>query len=54
MARNRTIYQVLALYASQVTATGVQTGVNSIKQLSRIQSFDEDFSRTFTDVNPYG
>jgi hypothetical protein len=54
MARNRTIYQVLALYASQVTATGVQTGVNSIKQLSRIQSFDEDFSRTFTDVNQYG
>lgn len=54
MARNRTIYQVLALYASQVTATGMQTGVNDIKQLSRVQSFDEDFTRNFTDVNQFG
>jgi hypothetical protein len=54
MARNRTIYQVLALYAGQVTATGMQTGANDIKQLSRVQSFDEDFTRNFTDVNQFG
>lgn len=54
MARNRTIYNVLALYTSQVSATGMQTGANSIKQLSRVQSFDEDFTRNFTDVNQFG
>jgi hypothetical protein len=54
MARNRTIYNVLALYASQVGATGMQTGANDIKQLSRVQSFDEDFTRNFTDVNQFG
>ena len=54
MARNRTIYQVLALYASQVGATGMQTGLTDIKQLSRVQSFDEDFTRNFTDVNQFG
>lgn len=54
MARNRTIYNVLALYASQVTSTGMQTGINDIKQISRVQSFDEDFTRNFTDVNQFG
>ena len=54
MPRNRTIYNVLALYASQVPATGVQTGLNTVRQLSRVQSFDEDFTRNFTDVNQYG
>jgi hypothetical protein len=54
MARNRTIYNVLALYASQVGATGMQTGVNDVKQLSRVQSFDEDFTRNLTDVNQFG
>lgn len=54
MARNRTIYNVLALYASQVSATGMQTGASDIKQLSRVQSFDEDFTRNFTDVNQFG
>ena len=54
MARNRTIYNVLALYASQASATGMQTGVNTIKQLSRVQSFDEDFTRNLTDVNQFG
>jgi len=54
MPRNRTIYNVLALYASQVPATGMQTGTNTVRQLSRVQSFDEDFSRNFTDVNQYG
>jgi hypothetical protein len=54
---NRTIYNVLALYASQVTGsnvTGVQTGNGDVLQLSRVQSFDEDFTRNFTDVNQYG
>lgn len=54
MARNRTIYNVLALYASQVSATGMQTGANDVRQLSRVQSFDEDFTRNFTDVNQFG
>ena len=54
MPRNRTIYNVLSLYASQVPATGQQTGLNSIRQLSRVQSFDEDFTRNFTDVNQFG
>jgi hypothetical protein len=54
MARNRTIYNVLALYASQVTSTGTQTGAGDIKQISRVQNFDEDFSRNFTDVNQFG
>ena len=54
MARNRTIYQVLASYVSQVPPDGDQTVTDSVKQLSRIQSFDEDFSRNFTDVNQYG
>lgn len=54
MARNRTIYNVLAVYASQVGVSGMQTGSNTIKQLSRVQSFDEDFSRNLTDVNQYG
>ena len=54
MARNRTIYNVLAVYASQVNVSGMQTGANTIKQLSRVQSFDEDFSRNLTDVNQYG
>jgi len=54
MPRNRTIYNVLALYASQVPATGQQTAAGTIRQLSRVQSFDEDFTRNFTDVNQYG
>jgi hypothetical protein len=54
MPRNRTIYNVLSLYASQVAATGMQTGINTVRQLSRVQSFDEDFTRNFTDVNQFG
>jgi len=54
MSRNRIIYQSLALYASQNGITGAQTGSGSIAQLSRVQSFDTDFSRNFTDVNQYG
>lgn len=89
MARNRTIYQVMALYAGPSPATGYHysifgTGVpssdygtvtgtsgleeisgidentfddnlkNEISQLSRVQNFDEDFTRNFTDVNQFG
>ncbi len=54
MPRNRTIYNVLALYASSGAATGAQTAPGSIRQLSRVQSFDEDFTRNFTDINQYG
>jgi hypothetical protein len=54
MSRNRIIYNVLALYASQVGPSGMQTGDNTIKQLTRVQSFDEDFSRNLTDVNQFG
>lgn len=54
MARNRTIYNVLALYASQVSPTGQQTGLGAVQQLGRVQSFDEDFTRTFQDVNQFG
>jgi hypothetical protein len=103
MARNRTIYQVLALYSGPSPATGFHfnyvtgsglgpsvpgfgavtaiptskynnltgtvgftgfknitevafnSGVrNRIQQLSRVQSFDEDFTRNFTDVNQFG
>jgi hypothetical protein len=54
MSRNRVIYNVLAVYASQVKPEIDQTIDGSIKQLTRVQSFDEDFSRNFTDVNQFG
>jgi hypothetical protein len=55
MARNRTIYNVMALFASAGNnVTGNQSGTNDIIQIPRVQSFDEDFSRTFTDVNQFG
>ena len=55
MGRNRIIYQSLALYAGQNNAqSGIHTGVGSIVQLSRVQSWDSDFSRNFTDVTQYG
>lgn len=54
MSRNRTIYNVLSVYASQVAPSGMQTGEGTIKQISRVQSFNEDFSRSLTDVNQYG
>jgi hypothetical protein len=57
MARNRTIYNVMALYVSSGTATGITTGTIGAdvpKQLSRVQSFDEDFTRNLTDVNQFG
>ena len=55
MARNRIIYQSLALYAGQTNAqSGDHTAGGSIQQLTRVQSWDSDFSRNFTDVTQYG
>lgn len=54
MPKNRTIYNALALYAGQINATGMQTGLGDVLQLNRVQSFDEDFTRNFTDVNQFG
>lgn len=54
MPRNRVIYNTQALYVSQVKADEMQTDPGEILQLSRVQTFDEDFSRNFTDINQYG
>lgn len=55
MARNRIIYQSLALYAGQTSAqSGDHTSLGSVQQLTRVQSWDSDFSRSFTDINQYG
>lgn len=55
MPRNRIIYQSLALFAGQNNAqSGLHTGAKSIQQLSRVQSWDSDFSRNFTDITQYG
>jgi hypothetical protein len=54
MGRNRIIYQSLAFYAGQTGVSGNHTAANSVKQLSRVQSWDSDFSRNFTDINQYG
>ena len=54
MARNRIIYQSLALYAGQTGVSAMHTGDGTIKQLTRVQSWDSDFSRNFTDINQYG
>jgi hypothetical protein len=54
MGRNRIIYQSLALFAGQTGIGLTHTGVGSIRQLSRVQSWDSDFSRSFTDINQYG
>ena len=55
MARNRIIYQSLALYAGQTNAqSGDHTTSGTVQQLTRVQSWDSDFSRNFTDVTQYG
>lgn len=58
MSRNRIIYQSLGVYASQVTGSNgarvAQTGSADIKQLTRVQSFDSDFTRNLQDINQFG
>lgn len=55
MSRNRIIYNVLALYAGKNNAvSGSHSNPGDIAQLTRVQSFDEDFSRTLTNVDQYG
>jgi len=55
MSRNRIIYNVLALYAGQNNAvSGSHSNAGDIAQLSRVQSFDEDFARNLTNVTQYG
>jgi hypothetical protein len=55
MSRNRIIYNVLALYAGKNNAiSGSHSNAGDIKQLTRVQSFDEDFARNLTNVNQYG
>lgn len=58
MSRNRIIYQSLGVFASQTTGTNgariMQTGAGNVKQLTRVQSFDSDFTRNLTDINQFG
>jgi hypothetical protein len=58
MSRNRIIYQSLGVFASQTTGSNgariMQTGASDIKQLTRVQSFDSDFTRNLTDINQFG
>jgi hypothetical protein len=54
MPRNRTIYNTQALYVSNVQATDMQVSSGDVLQLSRVQSFNEDFTRSFIDINQYG
>jgi hypothetical protein len=53
MPRNRIIYQSLALFAGQNNPSGAHASTD-INQLTRVQSWDSDFSRSFTDINQYG
>lgn len=54
MSRNRIIYQSLGVFSSQVPANQQQTGVGTVKQLTRIQSFDSSFERNLEDINQFG
>lgn len=58
MSRNRIIYQSLGVFASQITGSNgarvAQTGSADIKQLTRVQSFDSDFTRNLQDINQFG
>jgi len=55
MSRNRIIYNVLSLYAGQTPAvSGSHSNPGDIKQLTRVQTFDEDFARNLTNVEQYG
>jgi len=50
----RTIYSSLALYASQVPSAAEQTGQSTIKELSRVQTFSDNWSRNLTDIVQFG
>lgn len=50
----RVIYNSLALYASQVPSTAEQTGVGAVREISRVQTYTDDWSRNITDVVQYG
>lgn len=53
--RNRVIYNALNLYVGQTDAiSGDHISAGAVRQLTRVQSFDEDFSRNLVDVNRYG
>lgn len=54
MSRNRVIYNSLALYASQVSATGQQTGQGTIAEIIRVQDFNEGFQRSLENILQYG
>lgn len=50
----RRIYQNYSLYASRGLATGIHTGVNTPRQFTRIQTWEDSFTRNFTDITQYG
>jgi len=53
--RNRIIYNALNLYVGQTNAVyGDHISTGAVRQLTRVQSFDEDFTRNLTDINQYG
>lgn len=57
MARNRVIYNSEALFAGQKCGSACYTedeGVNSIKQLHRVQSANYSFNISRTDINQFG
>lgn len=54
MGRNRVYYNSLALYASQVSGTAQQTGVGTVAEIIRTQSFSDQFQRTLESILEYG
>ena len=57
MPRNRVIYNSEALFAGQKVGEACyqeDEGVNSIKQLHRVQSANYNFNIARTDINQYG
>jgi len=55
MSRNRVIYNVLSMYAGQNDAiSGSHSNSGDIAQLSRVYTFNTDFSRNITSIDQYG
>lgn len=59
MARNRIIYQSLGAFAGPTPPTGAHfssgnSGVNLISQIERVQTVNDSFSITRTDINVFG